>query len=85
MYMPKGKEQSTEGNAMWIKGTIDGYSFYIKRYDESSEYGISGGRISKLEIWKDGQLFVQYDRGWSKKPNGAQVKKVYEQILREYN
>jgi len=70
---------------MWIKGTIDGYSFYIKQYDEGSEYGIAGGRISKLEILKDGQLFVQYDRGWSKKPSGAQVKAVYEQILREYN
>ena len=70
---------------MWIKGTIDGYSFYIKQYDEGSEYGISDGRISKLEIWKDGQLFVQSDRGWSKKPSGAQVKAVYEQILREYN
>ena len=83
--MPKGKQQSTEGKAMWIKGTIDGYSFYIKQYDEGSEYGISSGRISKLEIWKDGQLFVQYDRGWSKKPSGTQVKAVYEQILREYN
>ena len=83
--MPKGKQQSTEGKAMWIKGTIDGYTFYIKQYDEGSEYGISGGRISKLEIWKDGQLFVQYDRGWSKKPSGAHVKAVYEQILREYN
>ena len=70
---------------MWIKGTIEGYTFYIKQYDEGSEYGISSGRISKLEIWKDGQLFVQYDRGWSKKPSGAQVKAVYEQILREYN
>ena len=74
--MPKGKQQSTEGKAMWIKGTIDGYTFYIKQYDEGSEYGIAGGRISKLEIWKDGQLFVQYDRGWSKKPGGAQVKAV---------
>ena len=83
--MPKGKQQSTEGKAMWVKGTIGGYSFYIKQYDEGSEYGISSGRISKLEIWKDGQLFVQYDRGWSKKPSGAQVKAVYEQILREYN
>ena len=83
--MPKGKQQSTEGKAMWIKGTIGGYSFYIKQYDEGSEYGISNGRISKLEIWEDGQLFVQYDRGWSKKPKSAQVKTVYEQILREYN
>ena len=83
--MPKGKQQSAEGKAMWIKGTIDGYTFYIKQYDEGSEYGISSGRISKLEIWKDGQLFVQYDRGWSKRPSGAQVKAVYEQILREYN
>ena len=70
---------------MWIKGTIDGYNFFIKQYDEGSEYGISNGRISKLEIWKEGQLFVQYDRGWSKKPSGVQAKAVYEQILKEYN
>jgi len=29
--MPKGKQQSTEGKAMWIKGMIDGYTFYIKQ------------------------------------------------------
>jgi len=70
---------------MWIKGTIDGYDFHIKQYEEGSDYGILGGRISKLEIWKDGELLTQYDRGWSQAPHDAKTKAVYKQILRQYN
>jgi len=70
---------------MWIKGTIDGYDFQIKRYDEGSELGIDEGRISKLEIWKNGELLAQYDRGWVKKPRDAEAKAVYEEILRQHN
>jgi hypothetical protein len=39
----------------WRKGTVqDGFatwSFLAKVYDRSSEFGINGGRISKLLVW----------------------------------
>lgn len=43
---------------MWEKGEFEGfgtvYRFWMKRYDNGSEWGIDGGRISKLEIkWGD--------------------------------
>ena len=59
---------------MWRKGTlyIKGIvlSYSAKVYDEGSEFGINNGRISKLEIRKDGELILNYDRGWDIKPEG---------------
>jgi len=70
---------------MWSNGKIDGNEFQVKHFENGSEYGIDEGRISKLEIRKDGKLLVNYDRGWDKKPKDAAVKAVYEIILKRYN
>lgn len=49
---------------MWDKGEYMGYTYCVKHYDEpSAEYGINGGRISKLEIRKDGNVMYAYERG----------------------
>ena len=62
--------QKTWGN--WVEGEVDGYRFQAKVFDEGSEYGINGGRISKLwmakilEPWMTtGGAIIEYDRGWS--------------------
>ena len=52
--------------SLYIKGIILSYS--AKVYDEGSEFGINEGRISKLEVRKDGELIINYDRGWDLKP-----------------
>ena len=61
----------------WIEGmihtdTLDRFVFQAKVYDEGSQYGINGGRTSKLWIaQKNGaQLneIANYDRGWDHKP-----------------
>jgi len=71
---------------MWSNGIIDGYEFLVKHFENGSEYGIDNeGRISKLEIRKDGILLVNYDRGWDKKPKDAAVNAVFEIILKRYN
>jgi hypothetical protein len=46
---------------MWEKGTllIDGTSvkYWVKHYEEpSEEYGIDGGRISKMELRVNGKV-----------------------------
>jgi hypothetical protein len=59
----------------WVKGTVDNdqYAFESKLFDEGSDFGIDGGRISKLTIWK-GEKFTwdnviaNYDRGWDVEP-----------------
>jgi hypothetical protein len=71
---------------MWTKGEINGYKFYAKHYEEGSEYGIGGnGRISKLEIRKDGRELYLYERGLCFDRLDAEGREVYEQILKKYN
>lgn len=77
----------------WTKGTatMNGktYQFEIKHFDEPSDYGIDGGRISKLWIApKPGDFrdtIVNYDRGWDVRPKNADAKAVYKAILDKFN
>ena len=39
---------------MWIKGESNGMKYEVKYYDKGSDWGIDGGRISKLYIGKGG-------------------------------
>ena len=49
---------------MWSKGIINGYEYWVKHFDEGSEFGINGGRISKLAIRdQQGRWLVNYDQG----------------------
>lgn len=60
----------------------------IKYFSEpSEEYGIDGGKVSKLWIknTKTGEIVANYDRGWDVKIKSPQVKKFYEKILKQYN
>ena len=57
---------------MWKQGAIGvkdsngrmvSVNYWIKHYEEpSEEYGISGGRISKLMLKQDGRVVYNYDR-----------------------
>lgn len=51
-----------------VDGKMVCCNFWAKVYDEPSEFGIEGGRISKLEIRIDGKCTCNYDRGWDIKP-----------------
>jgi len=71
---------------MWSEGTINGYEFHVKHYENGSRHGINGdGRISKLEIRKDGKALYAYNRGLDYDNLDADGKAVYEQILERYN
>ncbi len=70
---------------MWTKGTLNGYDFCIKHYEVGSPYGICKGRISKLEIRKQGKILVNYDRGWDMKPEGSELTDVYKEMLKQYD
>lgn len=80
----------------WHEGTIgipqkDGSSkiahYWVKAFEEGSEWGINGGKISKLSIKIDGEWVTNYDRGWDVKPadddEAAQL--AYCILLNEYN
>ena len=80
----------------WHEGTIgipqkDGSSkiahYWVKAFEEGSEWGINVGKISKLSIKIDGEWVANYDRGWDVKPadddEAAQL--AYCILLNEYN
>lgn len=69
----------------WQDGQVGPYKFQAKVYEVGSEYGIEGGRVSKLHI-KDstGKTIINYDRGWDIKPKTAAHKKIVKKILDLY-
>ena len=62
---------------MWNKGTVNvsgrAYDYSAKVYGAGSEFGIGGGRVSKLEIVdaESGKVAASYDRGWDVRPGTA--------------
>lgn len=58
---------------------------YVKHYETPSEYGIDGGRISKLEIRDGEKVLVNYDRGWDIKPSTPEAMAAYQTILNGWN
>lgn len=79
------REEERQMGGRWIKKTVDGYYFQALVFDEpSEEYGINGGRVSKLTIcegnkWDPSKVVYNYDRGleFNDLPSG-----VLEKVLR---
>ena len=79
---------------MWIDGVIEvedeqenlvGVKYYIKRFDNPSDYGIEEGRISKLELRFNGETVCNYDRGWDVEPTCTEAEIALELLLEQYN
>ena len=67
---------------MWKEGTIGipqkdgGYKavhYWIKVYEEGSQFGINGGKISKLMLKLNGEVIANYDRGWDIEPKSHRI------------
>lgn len=70
---------------MWKTGTINGYTYHVKQFEEGSDYGINGGRILKLTIKKDNKYHANYERGWDIKVTDAGARVVLKELLNQYN
>lgn len=64
----------------WISGTVRGFQFEAKVFDEGSDFGIDKGRVSKLWM-RNGKEIVIYERGWSDKPKSQEAKAAYTELL----
>ena len=78
------------GQDHWTRvfSTIDGLSFMadIKHYDTPSQFGIDGGKISKMQLSSGANPYVAaYDRGWCKKPNGRRNVAFYQALIERFN
>lgn len=79
---------------MWHEGSIsvpkaDGSTvivvYQVKSYDEGSEFGINGGRISKLWLSINGSTVANYDCGWDIEPTSEEANLAPCILLNEYN
>ena len=60
--------------------------YWIKVYEEpSEEYGINGGKISKLSLKMDGEWIANYDRGWDIKPTCKEAELALCILLTKHN
>lgn len=59
--------------------------YWMKRYDEPSDYGIDEGRISKLLISRNGRYTCNYDRGWDMLPKDEATRTVLAMLVKEHN
>ena len=84
----------TSAKRLWHEGVIGipnrsgkmtAARYWVKAYDEGSEYGIDGGRISKMEISINGRTVCNYDRGWDIKPKTKEAMMAYSILIHEYN
>ena len=73
---------------LWQEGALlindKGYHYWVKVYDTGSQYGIDGGRVSKLMIKRNNEIVCNYDRGWDVEPVDEDTKIALEIILHEY-
>lgn len=60
--------------------TMPGYSFSAKVEQDPSEHGIKGGTITQLDLQKDGETVVLYDRGWDIAPNDTEHREAIQRI-----
>ena len=74
---------------MCREGTIiinkKGYRYWVKHFDEGSQFGIDGGRISKLMIKRSGEIVCNYDRGWDIKPVDEDTEFALAILMKDYN
>ena len=61
------------------------FHYWMKQYDTGSQFGIDGGRISKLMLKRDGEIVANYDRGWDVEPADNDTQLAVEILLHSDN
>ena len=81
------KKHPRKAGGKFMKAEQDDMTSVFLVFDEpSEEWGIDGGRISKLEIrGPHREWLCNYDRGWDTKPVDTKVKKFYDEIIKKFN
>ena len=58
--------------------------YWAKVYDVGSQYGIEGGRISKLMLKANGEIIYNYDRGLDVPPQNEAAEIALAILMYEY-
>lgn len=74
---------------MWKQGSIvvggSNISYWVKSFEEGSQFGIDKGRISKLMLKRDGRVIANYDRGWDIMPIDSEAETALAELMKKYN
>lgn len=79
---------------MWSNGVIQvplssgkkvNVKYWVKHYDHPSEWGIEGGRISKLCLKVGTRDICSYDRGWDLRPESEEALLAFSILTDKYN
>ena len=74
---------------MWSEGSIKVrnslFHYWVKHYDEPSEYGINEGRVSKLMLKRNGEIVYNFDRGLDVEVADEDAELALAILLKEYN
>lgn len=74
---------------MISKGVMDingaAVKYDVKHFEEGSDWGIDGGKVSKLECKANGEVLLRYDRGWDIEPHTELGYKVYAMMMADFN
>jgi hypothetical protein len=99
MWLQVSESAAMEREYLDVYHKKEGYfirvSYQAKVYDSGSEFGINGGRISKLSVytlvgedgdnaWERQFSLMNYDRGWDVEPSGEIAEKALSVILEKY-
>ena len=82
-------EPSKPTDDHWREGDLsvcgELYHYHMKQYDIGSEFGIDGGRISKLTVTHSGKTVCHYERGWDIKPSDPGAELALDILLHTEN
>ena len=74
---------------MWSEGSLKVrnsiFHYWVKHFDETSEYGINKGRVSKLTLKRNGEIVYNFDRGLDVEAVDEETKLALAILLKEYN
>ena len=80
---------ANEEKRLWHEGSLrvhgSIFHYWFMQYDEGSEFGIDGGRISKLMLKQDGRVVYNYDRGEDVELQTPEAEKALAILIHEYN
>ena len=78
-----------EDTGMWKEGSLkineSVFHYWMKVYEEGSQFGIDGGKVSKLMLKRDGKVIANYDRGWDVMPIDSQAEAALALLMTKYN
>lgn len=74
---------------MWTEGSLrigtSVFHYWAKHFDEASQFGIDGGRISKLMLKRNGEIVYNFDRGLDVEPSDGETETALAILMKEYN